>query len=100
MWDRVCNNDDASQDNDNPGEGDVMCISTQPHRERLQQECTVNNPTSVGTNKRKVTYRDFTDAANIVTNLAQSLSTEDARMECVDSVQNSNRNVVVDVVVW
>ena len=56
---------------------------TQPYQESLQQECTINNPTSVGTNKRKVTYRDLTDVANSVTNLALSLPTEDARMECL-----------------
>jgi hypothetical protein len=83
MWDRVCDNNDTSQDYVNPGEGDVMCINTQPYWERLQQECTVNNPSSVGTNKRKVTYHDFTDVANSVTNLALSLPTEDARMECL-----------------
>ena len=49
MWDRVCDNNDTFQDYDDPDEGDVMCISTQPFRERLQQECTVNNPTSFGT---------------------------------------------------
>ena len=60
-----------------------MCTSP-PNCEIFQEEqCTVNNPTSGGTNKRKVTYRDFTDVANSVTNLALSLPTEDARMECL-----------------
>ena len=83
MWDRVCDNNDTSQNYVDPGEGDVMFISIQPFRQRLQQECTVNNPTSVVTDKRKVTYHDITDVANSVTNLALSLPTEDARMACL-----------------
>jgi hypothetical protein len=83
MWDSVCDNNDTSQNYVDPGEGDVMFISIQPFRQRLQQECTVNNPTSVVTNKRKVTYHDITDVANSVTNLALSLPTEDARMACL-----------------
>jgi hypothetical protein len=79
-----CDDDHPSQDFDDPaGEGDVMCVSTQHNRESFQQECTVNNSSSFPTNKRKVTYRDFTDVANSVTNLALSLPTEAARKECL-----------------
>ncbi|KAI2507013.1 hypothetical protein MHU86_7398 [Fragilaria crotonensis] len=82
-----CDDDEPSQDFDDLGEGDdvVMCINTQPDQEESfqQERHTVNNTDSVCINNRKVTYRDFTDVANSVANLALSLPTEDARMECL-----------------
>ena len=80
-----CDVDDSSpvQNYNDADEGDVVCIDTQPEWEGFEQEYTVNNTASVRPFKRKVTYRDFTDVANSVTNLALSLPTEDARMECL-----------------
>ena len=83
-----CDDDDNSspraQNCNDADEGDVVCIDTQPDWEGFdQEEYTANNRASVRTNKRRVTYRDFTDVANSVTNLALSLPTEDARMECL-----------------
>ena len=82
-----CDDDDPlpAQDYNDADGGDVVCIDTQPDWEQgFEQGCTVNITASDRTNKRKkVTYRDFTDVANSVTNLALSLPTEDARKECL-----------------
>ena len=82
--------EDGWEDNDPPqdsdaGEGDVMCVSTDSNQASSQQECISNTTTSVlrSSTKRNVTFRDFTDVANSVANLALSLPKEDSRMECL-----------------
>ena len=82
--------EDGWEDNDPPqdsdaGEGDVICVSTDSNQESSQQECISNTTTSVlsSSTKRNVTFRDFTDVANSVANLALSLPKEDSRMECL-----------------
>ncbi|KAI2503037.1 hypothetical protein MHU86_11385 [Fragilaria crotonensis] len=64
-----------------------MCIWKEPDLESIEHDSCilVNNTATVlpVVRKRNVTFRDFTDVANSVANLALSLPNEDARMECL-----------------
>ncbi|KAI2508279.1 hypothetical protein MHU86_6208 [Fragilaria crotonensis] len=65
-----------------------MCIWKEPDLESIEHDsCILVNNTATSVlpvvRKRNVTFRDFTDVANSVANLALSLPNEDARMECL-----------------
>ncbi|KAI2490149.1 hypothetical protein MHU86_24427 [Fragilaria crotonensis] len=83
-----CEDNDPFQDYHDAGEGDAMCIWKEPDLESIEHDsCILVNNTATSVlpvvRKRNVTFRDFTDVANSVANLALSLPNEDARMECL-----------------
>ena len=66
------------------GNGDLtMSLSEEPNNKSLQEEFIVDNTSLVPRRKRNVTFRDFTDLANSIANLALSLPDEESRMEYI-----------------
>ena len=66
------------------GNGDLtMSLSERPNNKSLQEEFIVDNTSLVPRRKRNVTFRDLTDLANSIANLAQSLPDEESRVKCL-----------------